>query len=258
MRQVLRILLLLGLALGLTVASWTLFSACRGVDLHLPANSTCRFVYDYQSLVAGGLALLAALVALLPVYDQVGLARVQSAIMTRQILGRRVLETEARQHAAKQSLAAITTAFLQAIYPGDPDGEAEIDVNWAFGAWQLTDQTVRDLSREQTTRMDPKSVNTARALVLEAARKLAGCLDDIHEPHSRDYDDPELGLTDEQAKAAEADALRASKAAETELPRLISSTRKASDGLDGAYISVIDAIRRRIRDLDDFILAKRH
>ncbi len=33
-------------------------------------------------------------------------------------------------------------------------------------------------------------------------------------------------------------------------------TEKASRALDVAYIGVIDAIRRRIRDLDDSILAE--
>lgn len=256
MLRVAKVLIAAVLILTGLVTAWDFVDRCALFEISSHTDPVCMFVYNYQSLVAGVLAVGAAILALLPVYGQLELTRLQSAIMTREVLVKRLKETEGRRARAKSDLEKITVEFDRDIYQGNPEGDPNIGYEWAFNAEQIVEDVVRKFRRHQASRVDPKSVNIALGSVIAAAEALAICLDRIHTPARQPWDDPELGLSAEEMKAAEVAADAEAKIAEKELPTKLSGLSKIASKVENAYIAVVERLRTRIRDLDDFILSE--
>jgi hypothetical protein len=82
---------------------------------HFEANRVSEYVgvwkllFDWQTLITGGTAIVAASIAAWPVWRQLKRLNVQSAGMARDILARRISDIELRRNATRLATGKITT-----------------------------------------------------------------------------------------------------------------------------------------------------
>jgi hypothetical protein len=116
----------------------------------LPSDLTWYALLREQgSFVAGILALLAAFIAALPMWRQLKVLKVQTALARREALVARLNALASRREVARQALAKITTDFRARIYPDGGDGEPDINPYWAFDAEKMVGDVVATLTSQQ-------------------------------------------------------------------------------------------------------------
>jgi hypothetical protein len=205
-----------------------------------------KLFYEWQTLVTGLLALLAAYIAARPVWRQITSLQIQSEVMARETLIMRVTAIESRRDATRKKIESITHEFLRAIYPYGECADPNINTEWAFEAEKIVDTIVVALIAHQETSLDGELIDTKRSAAIEQAKELSDCLSEIHAPYSCDLHDPELNLTEEQIAAATA----ASPRAEGHLEECISAVRTSGAELDAAFKVTLEQLRGRIRQID--------
>lgn len=224
----------------------------------LGIRTVWTFIYNFQSLLAGLMALGAAAYALRPVYKQLRVAQVQAAISTREVLLERANTIIRRKRNASDALKSITSDFIADLYHNDPEGGPEIDINWAHSAEQVVTEVIDKLLVQQSGMGDREAIDDARGSVIKSATELRCCLTIIHQAFTHDFDDPDHDW-DEQEKLAEiAKAERASKAAEGELEAQISAVARAARELDDAFGTELSEVRVRVQQINDLVLKEDH
>lgn len=216
----------------------------------------CLFVYNYQTLLTGLIALVAALIAVAPVVRQLSLSRLQSAIMTRDVLGKRLSETEARRTRAAAALQKVTVDFERDIYSDDPEGEPKIGAEWAFYAEQTLETLLDKMRQRRESQVDPEEINVELDLIIAGVVALIPSLSDISAPARQPWDDPDLHLSEQEEKDAAAEADAAAAIAEKAIPDALIELKRRARALDLSYMRVIEKMRGRVRQLDDFILTR--
>jgi hypothetical protein len=209
-----------------------------------------KLLYDWQTLVTGLLALLAAIIAARPVWRQIRSLQIQSAVMARDTLLMRVAALEAQRDTTRTRITGITSDFVRRIYPYEWETEPDINPGWAAEAEQIVNQVVTALTALQETSLDGELIDTKRRATIQQAKELSACLSEIYMPDSGILDDPELNLTEEQIAAATAAATRA----EGNLEQRISAVKKGGDALDAAFQAGLERLRDRIRQIDALIV----
>lgn len=82
---------------------WRCGSAATLSDCRLKLGAD---VYDFQTLITGGMAILAALIALQPARQQLRKMNIQSSVMAREVVASRLRETETRRKTTKENWTA--------------------------------------------------------------------------------------------------------------------------------------------------------
>lgn len=221
-------------------------------------NALGQFIKDFQTLLAGLMALIAAVIALRPVYKQLHVNQVQTAIAAREVLFGRTRTIDHRRKVSAAAIRNITSDFIERLYQGDTDGEPDIDINWAFEADQIVGQVIEEFRLQQSSMGDREAIDEKRGLLIQAATELKNCLTDIHQFHSYNFADPDNGWTQEETKEKLAAAEAASKEAEKHLVANISTVTKSGKDLDGAYVAELDEIRIRVRQINKLVLNEDH
>jgi hypothetical protein len=217
-----------------------------------------QFIKDFQTLLTGFMALLAAVIALRPVYKQLHVNQVQTAIAAREVLFGRTRTIEHRRKVSAAAIRKITSDFMARLYQGDQDGEPDIDINWAFEADQTVGQVIEEFRLQQSSMGDRIAIDEKRTLLIQAATELRTCLTDIHQFHSYDFGDPDNGWNKEETKEKRASAETASKEAEKHLDAKIGAVIRSGKDLDGAYVAELDEIRIRVRQINKLVLNEDH
>lgn len=241
------------LALGLMFVAVSLVSmtAIFGVALNeVRSKGLYDALKDWQTLIAGFLALGAAGIAVYPVWKQVLKMNLQSAIMSRNVLVNRSLELEKRRNSTRTLLDDMATDFVRAVFPFDPEDDSEFDPEWAFNAQKRVEGVVDILNSEQNRKRDPSRIDGVRHEVVVSLAALGECLDDIHRPHSTDFDDPELNFTEERIEAIHAASLRGQQSFSDRISAVTASGLK----LDEAFGLETDRLKNKIREIDDLIV----
>jgi len=94
----------------------------------------------------------------------------------------------------------ITSDFTAPLYQGAPDGEPDIDINWAFEVDQIVGQVIEEFKRQQSGIGDREAMDDRRASVIQSATELKHWLTDIHQIHSYDFDDPDNGESEKETQ----------------------------------------------------------
>jgi hypothetical protein len=217
-----------------------------------------QFIKEFQSLLAGLMALLAAVIALRPVYKQLHVNQVQTAIAARELLFGRARTIEHRRKVAAEAIRKITSDFMARLYQGNPGGEPDVGPHWAHEADQIVGQVIEEFQLQQSGMGDREAIDEMRILLIQAATKLKSCLTDIHQIHSYDFDDPDNGWTPERTREEVAAAEAASKEAEKHLDAKIGAVTKSGKDLDAAYVAELDEIRVRVRQISKLVLSEDH
>jgi hypothetical protein len=208
-----------------------------------------KLLYDWQTLITGVMALVAAGIGAWLVWRQIRSLEVQSAVMTRETLVMRVAATESRREVTRQKMRSITAEFTARLYD---EGEVPPDINpyWAHEAEQITNGVVADLITHQETSLDGESIDAKRKAAIQQARMLSDCLSKIHIPYSADLEGPDWHLTTDEIAAVTEDGARAEKNLEDH----ISVVSKSADDLDGAFRAGLNQLRSRIRRIDALVI----
>jgi hypothetical protein len=242
---------LLGLGLALFSAAIISVTAIVGpVFDESKSKGLYDFIKDWQTLIAGAFALIAALIAAYPVRKQLLKMNLQSAIMSRNVLSQRLSDIEIRKRETKELLESITTMFFRDIYFGDPEGPPEFNSHWAFEAQRTVGFAISKLVLTQESKKDPQNIDSVRELVLRSSRSLEECLDAIHRPDSMNMDDPDYDLSDNQIAEIQAN----SEIERVALPEKISKVSEDSKKLDTEFEIEIGRLRKRIRQIDDLVI----
>ena len=210
-----------------------------------------KLLYDWQTLITGILALIAAGLAAWPVWRQLTSLKLQSAVMQRDTLVLRLGALESRRDATRHKMRSITAEFIPQLHPNhDSKGPPNINPHWAFEAEQITDGVIATLTGHQETSFDGELIDAQRKAAIQQAKVLSDCLREIHTPCSADLEGPDWNLTKDEITAKEEDAARA----ERNLEDRISAVRKSADDLDAAFEAGLDQLRTRIRRIDALVV----
>lgn len=249
-RSAVRALLSLGmlLAFGLSVAGacWVYLRCSGSIGPGQCGTILGKDVFDYQTLIAGAMALLAAFVTLLPALRQLRATNIQASVMTREVIAQRMREVETRQKETRKNLAQITNEFFHRLFPGDPEAAPDINVHWAFEAEHVVDRVVDLLKRDQQSKADPSFVDSRREKVIAAATALRSCLYQIHAPGSTD---PTF-LSEVEIAALEPNA----RLGETQLVDRLSVVKDRAAELDQAFETRLSQLRQLLRQIDDLVV----
>lgn len=217
-----------------------------------------QFIKDFQSLLAGLMAVGAAWIAIRPVHRQLHVSRVQAAIASREVLFGRTRTINQRRTVAEKAILSITSDFTARLYQGDPEGEPDIQPEWASDAAQLVGQVIDQFERQQTGMGDREAIEEGRASVIQAATALQNCLTHIHQFYSYDFDSPDNKWSQKEIDENRAAAEAASKDAERQLEARISAVAQSGKELDNAYGAELAEIGARVLQINKLVLKEDH
>lgn len=197
-----------------------------------------KWLYDWQTGIAGLLALTAAFVAARPVWRQLTLS-------ARDTLVGRVSNMESKRDTTRQLMTSITTEFISQLNPNDEDRKLNPHPEWASEAQNTVARVVATLTNHQETSLDGELIDSKRKAVIQECTPLSDCLSEIHAPYSVDFGGFEAPAEEEQPAYTER-----GHRAERALGNHISAVAKAADDLDGAFMVGLKQLRERLRRND--------
>jgi hypothetical protein len=211
------------------------------------ASSAGNFVYNFQTLLTGILAVGAAWYAGAPVWRQLKDSNLQTQIMRRDTLAMRVTEAEERAKRVAQSIDGhLNDAQRATLEPwGNPK---DLGPHAAFDLeLRLSDCLDWYLVTLQGT--ESAAVEAAKAALKTSLDDLTTTLCNIHWPDHNDQSGEDYALTDEQW----GEALRLSAEGEKSASGKVASVAKAYRDLKSAQQSDVDGLRTKIAQLDQSI-----
>ena len=197
-----------------------------------------KYLYDWQSLIAGLIALIAAYVAARPVWRQLMLS-------ARDTLIGRVAAIESKQVTTRELMTNVINAFMSQLRPYGKGQEPVPHPEWALAAQSTVGQVVTTLTANQESSLDGELIDNKRKAAISAWKALLGCLYDIHAPDTVDFGGPDAP-TEQEQPAFEERGRRAAK----ELKNRISAATEAAHELDAAFLAVLKQLRQRIKTID--------
>ena len=204
------------------------------------------WAYDWQTLITGVLAILAALIAARPVWRQLTILQLQSEAAARETLIMRVAAINSRRETTRREVQHITDEFIA--YSRDDETPVEEDLNSeaAMSLEAVVRAVTSILISHQETSFDGEMIDTARKAAIQRAKALEACLNAIHTPNSID----DYYLTRDQV----AELVEASERARKHLQSRISALGKSAEELDTAFEASLEQLRMRIRRIDMLLL----
>lgn len=219
--------------------------------LHGPATAATTWVcgagivvYDFQTLIAGVLAIGAAYYAARPVWRQLKDSNLQTKIQHRETLASLLRESQDRFSRAKKSIAQPMTDLVR--LTSDPVGEpVPIGAHAAFEIEQRLDGEL-DWYLVDLKATEADEIEAAKATLRTALDDLLRTLNDVHWCEHNDQHDEDHSISDEEWAAI----LIRSKEAETLTAQKAATARTAVRGLETAQANWITGLRARIGKLD--------
>lgn len=206
-----------------------------------------NFIYNYQTLITGILAIGAAWYAGAPVWRQLKDSNLQTRIMHRETLAIRLREAEER--AARVAKAIDDPLWKAQDVTSDPAGEPlEISEHDAFGVEQLIEGRL-DWYLVTLEGTEDAPVEEAKAALKSALKDLTDTLSDVHWPAHNDQSGEDYSMTDTEW----AEVLQKAEDGKKLATAKVSAAWKANRALKDAQQASIDGLRRQIAALDQSI-----
>ena len=206
--------------------------------------ASSKFIYDYQTLVTGVLAVGAAYYGASPVWRQLRDSNLQTQIMLREGLAERLHETEERT--ARVSKEIDDGLWKAQELTSDPHGDApRISEQDAFGLEQMIEGR---LNWYLVTLRDTETayVEDAKRELKKALDSLTDTLSDIHWPAHNDQSGEDYSKTDEEW----AEVLQKAETGKSSVAQKVSDAWEANRALKSAHEKWIGELRKRISRLD--------
>lgn len=198
------------------------------------------FIHENQSLVAGGLALLAAIIAARPVWRQLRSLNRQVEIQSLQLIEAQIDFLQRTRGEIDGRCSKIwqeaTFAQYNGSYPWEDEDREEIDPHAAHSIEKMAHDLETYAYRLSSQHRLPSSCDKALDQLKEAANSVGNTLYHIHAPDSVDFSDPMLEIEnrEEAEKRAKGDASKAQKQIDTDIAEMNRSARALMEQLDSA------------------------
>lgn len=207
-------------------------------------------LFGWQTLIGAALALIAAYVAVRPVWRQVILTSVQAQTAYREFLRDRLRTIEEQRKRLMPPLGAYLEQVSSRIDEVEEYGQGSLDANWAFGSQQLANQQIDRLKAFRAREDGVGEIESAVDGAVCGLETLADALDDIHQPESTDQIGEDWAFTDEEWAAIRE---KANTATET-VSGLASAARTAVKALDNSFADEGARLRTLIRRTEKALL----
>ena len=205
----------------------------------------------WQTLITGILALIAAGLALRPVYKQLALMRAQNNVMVRETIGHMILQLDAHRDRVHEITGKRLTDVHSAIYRFENYGETKGIGEWASQQQSEFTSAESELKTLFIQSHDVEAIEDQKAALLASVQDFSGVLWDIYAPDYAFMFPEDCNWSDEERAAA---VVRSSEA-EKELDAKASSVSAAVRQLNEAYAAQRAGLVRRLRVIDDRLLA---
>ncbi len=223
--------------------AWTL--AVRG------GGAVTAFIKDYQTLIAGLIAIAAAYLTARPVWRQLDRMSVQTNTMFRAFLSDRIESLKGRRRWLAKHLDPYRSQVTQRLYEMR-ELEERLNVHWIFERAQITDSLVETLETYRSERRDAPAITAATDEIVESLTALAKDLHAIHRPASTDQSGEDYAYSDAEWAVIEQAAVTADKALDALVARFVAGVA----ALDEAFRAELDDLRDRMSQTDKALLGR--
>ncbi len=201
----------------------------------------CNFIYKYQTLIAGLIAIIAAYITARPVWRQLEGVSVQTNTLFRDYLLEQLRRTANRKAWYSTRLGSFNDDVGRRIH--EMEDEA-INVHWAHDTQQRAAYLLEEMEAHAETR-DLSAVEKELTDIYAVLNQLIENLDSIHRPHSMDQHDEDHSFTDEEW----ANLHVAAGAAEESLSKVAGTLSQASTALDEAFTRELSTFRQQLKQV---------
>jgi len=207
------------------------------------------FVRDFQTLIAGLIAIMAALITARPVWRQLDRMSVQTGTMYRDFLADRLKALQGRRKWLFDKIEPFEQEVSQRMYEMR-EIENRLNIHWVFDRAQTTAILIRELETYRATNRDSSEMAEAVASLVQRLKALEENLDTIHRPDSTDQSGEDWSYTDEQWTEIRAKA----EAADAALDGIVNEFEAASKQLRNVVDGEIGRLRDRVKVTDDALM----
>lgn len=207
-----------------------------------------RFLYDWQTLISGLIALVAAFVAVRPVWKQLALTQTQANGVLREMLLKREVEIGKAHVALVEKVRPPLNELDSELYSPD-DQLLEFSAEGAHHYSQRISSAAHWLSTASKER-DSAAVEVAKDALAEKLAAVEALLNEIHFPVSMDQEGEGYSISDEDW----AKYVARSEAAQTEVVGAVSAARSALREVEGALSKERRVIKARLKKVDEALL----
>lgn len=205
---------------------------------------------QWQTLIAAGLALVAAWWAARPVWRQLDRMEIQSNIMLRDIIVLRIAEVVKRRDAAT-SLSRETIGRIERdLYWHDEFDPSEVKEDWAFNQENGVRTALGKFTGFRGENPDIEEMEALKDELERSMRAVVEILDDIHRPASTQQHDEDHNISDADWAIIEARGV----AAKSELPTAVARWSAAAAAVAAAYTTEERALRGRLVKIDRLLI----
>jgi hypothetical protein len=208
------------------------------------------FVYNYQTLIAGLIAVVAAIGAALyaarPVWRQLAAMSIQTNTGLRDFLQDRIRIISVRRKWFADRFVSFGNEVSSAINRAETFEGGDVNPHWAFDQDQKVSTLLDDVRRFREERRDPPAIDTGLEEVITRLELLQGTFHTIHRTSSMAQSDQDYAISDEEWAGMEA----AIPQAEKDLSEVASAFAEAVKRLDGAFSDELKSLRERVRQVD--------
>jgi hypothetical protein len=204
------------------------------------------FVYRYQTLIGAVFAILAAVIAVVPVWRQLSSMRIQTGALYRQFLSGQVDAIVARRKRLLGRIDDFAEPAGRRLYEDQEFGDGRVKSPWAFEQEQLADRLADDLRTYLDLRRDPVEVDEHLEAVIAAVVVFQARCGVIHFTDSHEQSDDDHDISNEDWARLIAEGLEAEPHLSGDLSRVTAATH----GLRDAFDREIATMRQTLRTLD--------
>lgn len=222
-------------------------------------NVLFDFIKDYQDLISGVIAVIAAYIAGRPVWKQLKANQLQAAASSREVLIQILHEVQKDKSECLSVLDSITSDFLKAICPSYyHDCETatfDIDGHWAHHAEHKVYKALDFIeSLLQKISYRPES-NESIGSILDKIRTLKECLENIVLEAQFDFSYFDEDFTQEEFLERQKQVKLQAEQSRSEIIGFIGEIDNRKYGVKMSFEADILTIRRRINLMDEELLS---
>ncbi|MCE7798199.1 hypothetical protein LWE61_16795 [Sphingobium sufflavum] len=207
---------------------------------------------QWQTMITGGLALLAAFIAVRPVYRQLALMRAQNSVMVRGTVVEMIRQLDADSARVPEIIRKPLAEVHSSLQYFEAHGRQPSHFAWIDDQTQTFGRVSTAFLAFSLASYDVETIEGKKHVMSEALGALYNAFWTIHLPEYADRSPEDFNWSDEQSAAALKDANKA----EATLPYVAGKVSAAFRDLDAAYDYQRAVLLRRLRKIDDSLLTQ--
>jgi hypothetical protein len=245
---------------AISVFLFVLLTTANAMFVPLDSSTVCetmmciivRTFSEYQTLTGAGLAILAAYIAARPAWLQLQKMRLQQDIAARSAIVERLKGMEKRGREMKDEIEPLLQEIWRNIYDGFEEPEYDpgsVNVHWAHDKMHQCNSIASLLESQQECMRDTHKIEKVRQKAIDVTQELTDCFNNIS-AYASNLGDPQM------TQEIEEKLQHLEITGRNELPVKAHALDDAYKETSNAIASETSAIRYRLRQIDDAILAK--